>query len=392
MENLPLIARQVAMNINNDNEFKKIIVDDVTKLEEELLESKETIARLESKSNTMDAKTLKLFEENYNNEGMCANLPKMIKQIKKEFKSSNVTKYIDYLPWAVVERIFRMQGGVIEIVDWKEEVVFDSNSYNIETGEIEEGTKSALFMHLRGTWNGVTIDEHYPIFNSQNSKVIRNPDSQDLNNSRQRGSVRLIARLTGIGLWIFEQQDGFDDDKNIGVNSDDTIPKLKGGEEDEDTSKVGKTKTKKTTKKEEKVEKIVESNTQVNDFDLDLEEAPKVSKAKQKQDEKDDAMFDILGGEVEDELVESDENVANMLLGKDTTQEVEVKPKKTTPKVTTKSTFENGSEEHSDALIKLKSLVSNHRQRILEFKDEKGKEVLADLTYDELMEIIEELS
>lgn len=115
MENLPLIARQVAMNINNDNEFKKIIVDDVTKLEEELLESKETIARLENKSNTMDAKTLKLFEENYNNEGMCANLPKMIKQIKKEFKNSNVTKYIDYLPWQLLKEYLECKVELLRL-------------------------------------------------------------------------------------------------------------------------------------------------------------------------------------------------------------------------------------------------------------------------------------
>ena len=71
----------------------------------------------------------------------------------------------------------------------------------------------ALFIHLHALWQGVEEDEFYPLFDSQNAKIIKTPTALDLNTARQRGMVRLIARISGIGLDIFEQQDTqFDDD------------------------------------------------------------------------------------------------------------------------------------------------------------------------------------
>ena len=71
----------------------------------------------------------------------------------------------------------------------------------------KEEENNALFIHLQATWQGETLDEYYPIFDNQTSKIIRLPDAQDLNTARQRGMVRLIARISGIGLTIFEQTD-----------------------------------------------------------------------------------------------------------------------------------------------------------------------------------------
>lgn len=325
----------------------------------------------------MNKEAIDLYMKNYLNEGMAENLPKMVKTIVKEFKTTNVTKHIEYLPWATIERIFRLQGGSIEVMDWTYKVEFTSNDYNVETGEIEEGTKEALFVHLRGSWKGVELDEFYPIFNNQTSRVVKNPDAQQLNSSRQRGSVRLIARLAGLGLWIFEQQEDEEGEPKGLI-----VPKKAKEEGVVEDKKIIESKPKKTKKDIEKEEKLNAKEEVKED-----EKPKKKTKAGIAQEEKDEAMFDLLGGVVEEELQEDEDNVANMILGGVPTEDKKVK----TPEVVEQTTYENGSEEHSDLILKLKQFVPKNKDRILEFRNEKGKSVLADLTYDELEEIIKEL-
>lgn len=352
------IEKQVELAISDDYKYKKDVLADV----KYLVEENETLkSKIESSSDGMSEEALNLFIENYENKGFCEGLETKLKTIEKEFKKSGITKIIKYLPWAVVERIFRMQGGKIEVVDWKYAVEFGAQEYNAETGEIEQGTRNALFVHLRATWKGETLDEFYPIFDNQTSKVVKTPDSQQLNTSRQRGSVRLIARLSGIGLWIFEQQDDqFGDDSSEEV----VKPFVK-----KDTIKEPIVAKDKSSKKEE------------------------VKKAK--DEEKDNAMKEALGGFVEEGNQEQgnqepEPNVMDMFKGnivKDDT------PKKETPPTPSgeKDDYPKDSEQYADLLLKVKSHVKTQKDLILTFRNEKGKELLGDLTYGELKELIDKL-
>lgn len=163
----------------------------------------------------------KLFLQNYNNEGDCAQLENYVKKIEKEFKKTGQVKVIRYYPWAVVERIFRSQGGKIEVLNWSMKVELQGKDLlPNESGELvlQQTTSTALFIHLKGTWQGQEEHEYYPIFDNQSAKIIKLPDALDLNTAKQRGMVRLIARLSGIGLDIFEQQEGqFEEDKEENV-------------------------------------------------------------------------------------------------------------------------------------------------------------------------------
>ena len=347
------IEKQVELAISDDYKYKKDVLADV----KYLVEENETLkSKIESSSDGMSEEALNLFIENYENKGFCEGLETKLKTIEKEFKKSGITKIIKYLPWAVVERIFRMQGGKIEVVDWKYAVEFGAQEYNAETGEIEQGTRNALFVHLRATWKGETLDEFYPIFDNQTSKVVKTPDSQQLNTSRQRGSVRLIARLSGIGLWIFEQQDDqFGDDSS-----------------------------------EEVVKSIVKKDTIKEPIVAKDKSSKKVEVKKAKDEEKDNAMKEALGGFVEDGIQEPETNVMDMFKGniiKDN------EPKKETPPTPSgeKDDYPKDSEQYADLLLKVKSHVKTQKDLILTFRNEKGKELLGDLTYGELKELIDKL-
>ena len=294
----------------------------------------------------MNEKALELFIKNYENKGICEGLKSKVKTIEKEFKKQGVTVYIDYLPWAIVERLFRMQGGKIEVVDWKYSIPFDSKEYDVETGTIEATTRDAHFIHLKGYWQGEELDEYYPIFDSQTSRVIKTPDANQLNASRQRGSVRLIARLSGIGLWIFEQQDEDNEPGEIVPKSIQEVEKPKATHENDEPKTTKWTKGGKT-------------------------------KAEILQEEKDNAMMEVLGGFVEEEVVD-DDTISSMLFGN------VVEPEEN-------ANEDNETEDHADLLLKLKGFVAQHKDRILEFKNEKGRALLKDLTIAEMKEIIKEL-
>lgn len=347
------IEKQVDLAISDDYKYKKDVLADV----KNIIEENETLkSKIESSSDGMSEETLNLFIENYENKGFCKGLETKIKTIEKEFKKTGITKIIKYLPWAIVERIFRMQGGKIEVVDWKYAVEFGAQEYNAETGEIEQGTRNALFVHLRATWKGETLDEFYPIFDNQTSKVVKTPDSQQLNTSRQRGSVRLIARLSGIGLWIFEQQDDqFGDDSS-----------------------------------EEVVKPIVKKDTIKKPIIAKDKSSKKEEVKKSKDEEKDNAMKEALGGFVEDGIQEPETNVMDMFKGNIVKNN---EPKKETPPTPSgeKEDYPKESEQYADLLLKVKSHVKTQKDLILAFRNEKGKELLGDLTYSELKELLGKL-
>lgn len=315
----------------------------------------------------MNEQALKLFLENYENKGFCEKLPSFQKKIEKEFKKSGVKKTIHYLPWAVVERLFRMQGGKIEVVDWNYKVEFSSIGVDGMTGEIVETKETSSFIKLHGHWQGEELVEYYPIFDSQTARVVRTPDSQQLNSSRQRGSVRLIARLSGIGLWIFEQQEDSDED-------------------DSNTTVILEQANEKTPQKTSKT-KVVKGETQKEAVELTKEVS--VNKKEEIQKQKDDAMLGVLDASVEEEEIK-EEQVVDVLLGNiisPTTKETKTSTP-SSPEVKAPKTYDNESEEHADLLLKVKGFVKEHKDTILNFRNEKGKQVLSQLTYDELKELI----
>lgn len=298
----------------------------------------------------MNEKTLELFLANYNNEGMCKDLPKFEKNFEKKFKNAEPKK-IFYYPWAVVERFFRMQGGVIEIVDWAQKINFSSkdiviNDLTAEATE-EEVQTQALFVVLKGTWQEDTLTEYYPIFDNQSSKVIKTPNAMQLNTARQRGMVRLIARLSGIGLKTFEQQDNqFEgDDAEIIL----------------------------TPKTKEEPKAVKKAPIQKETFDMVFGEEVKAKEEKtkeekvtvKKQEETESIFSDFLSGEI-------------------------INPKKQiVEQMTEEENYANDTEEYAEKLLEVKRLLITEEKRrtAKRFLDKVGKETTTDFSYKELCEL-----
>ena len=294
----------------------------------------------------MNQEAKNLFLKNYFNEGDCEGLMDKTKIIEKEFRKTGQVKTIRYLHWALVERIFRLQGGTFEVKSWNFEVPFITKikAYN-ENGEIttKEEKQSALFLHLSANWMGETLEEHYPIFDNQTSRIISLPDAQDLNTAKQRGMVRLIARISGIGLSIFEQlEDQFaKDDEGTKIIQEPKQPSMPEQKE--------KTKVEKKSKTEKKLENIPTA-----------EPTPVV-------EETDDSnvFLEMMKGE----------KVA-----------IDHAPTALSPKVDVED-YDKDTEQYADKKLAIKKFISTHQKTILDFMASKGASLLGDLTYAQLVEL-----
>ncbi len=337
----------------------------------------------------MNDKALALFGQNYENKGLCEGLPNFIKTFEKEFKKTNVVKTISYLPWAVVERIFRMQGGKVEVVEWVNQVEFDFLDTVINedgTFEVKNQKEHALFIHLQATWQDEVEDEFYPLFDNQNAKILKTPDALDLNTAKQRGMVRLIARISGVGLWVFEQQDTqFDYDGNPKLVGEQTIIKVTEKKDDE-TPKEEPKEVKEQEKKETKKRSKKESDKEVQKEALG--EVVEVAKDEVAKDEP--------------EVIPSKENTGffgAFLAGKEIKPEVtpkeEVHEEEKSPSKPAKETsgeeFDNDTEEFASLLMDVRLVIRNGnlQSKAKEFVKEKKKETLSGLTYSELKELKE---
>lgn len=303
----------------------------------------------------VDAKVRELFLMNYNYEGDCKDLKKYAKQIPRAWGE------IEYLPWAVVEKVFTMQGGTYKVEDlcYQKEIKTLNDVYDSETGEYKrqvERLSLVNFVHLSAEWQGTKKEEFYPIFDSKKNKIIVAPNQNELNASKQRGLVKLIARISGIGLSYFEQQQ--DEDvlalENIGevrVIADDANV----------VEKVEKPKTY-AEKKQDAKEKVI---TAFSDLGYN-------------GDDKKDA---LLKGEVVKPKVEKVEKTP---VEKAETPEpifdfgVDLTAKKEA----------DVSETHADLVLKVKSKMKGNFQLILDYMNSKGKNTLPDLSNDELKELL----
>lgn len=222
---------------------------------------------------------------NYRGEGDCQELETFLKEL--DYGSR---KGVTYLPWAVVDRIFKMQDGVTE-------TIFFPKTVEVESGE--EGTKTiqigntivevdsvhirdeidnngivtpkymnSYFIRIKAEWEGQVHVERYPLLSST-GQALAFWTQIDLNKAVQRGKVKAIAIVSGIGYKLFEDGDlQFEDegkDKKE-ANAKKAVEELKKPKKEE---KIEKAKTTKETKKEE-------PKVSVMDDLEELKEAPKI--------------------------------------------------------------------------------------------------------------------
>lgn len=157
-------------------------------------------------------KWLKQFKENY--EGKSPEAKALEPFLKENYKGNF------YIPWATMERLVYSQdpNANFDVVKYNDDLygglgVVHTNKFTLETfnrsGDKEVTTKADFFAHfvvVRCTFLGKTIEEIYPIQDNvyDAPKVI---DANLVNNSIQRAKVKVAARVTGLGLKLYE---GFD--------------------------------------------------------------------------------------------------------------------------------------------------------------------------------------
>jgi hypothetical protein len=151
-----------------------------------------------------------LWLKNYRGEGDTSELVSFLKKLNYGNRNN-----ISYLPWAVVERIFRLQDGTIEVIPSavaelqtgiveadrtliREEV--DSN------GVVSKMYANAYFVNIRVNWQGQTHIERYPLQDSS-GRALTTWTQNEINKALQRGKVKAIAIVSGIGFKLFEDGD-----------------------------------------------------------------------------------------------------------------------------------------------------------------------------------------
>jgi hypothetical protein len=162
----------------------------------------------------MNSIQMNLWEQNYRGEGMCSELEKVLKKL--DYGSR---KGVSYLPWAVVERIFKLQGGGYELLRDG-----DGHTVEIEKSELRKeyddlGNETvienlAYFINVKVYWLGLTHVERYPLQNSS-GMPLKMWNQNDINKAAQRAKVKAIANISGIGYKLFEDGDlQFEEDEN----------------------------------------------------------------------------------------------------------------------------------------------------------------------------------
>jgi hypothetical protein len=152
---------------------------------------------------------LKQFKENY--EGKSPEAKALEPFLKENYKGNS------YIPWATMERLVYAQdpNANFDVVKYNNDLygglgVVHTNKFTLETfnrnGDKEVTTKADFFAHfviVRCTFLGKTIEEIYPIQDNvyDAPKVI---DANLVNNSIQRAKVKVAARVTGLGLKLYE--------------------------------------------------------------------------------------------------------------------------------------------------------------------------------------------
>ncbi len=223
-----------------------------------------------------------LWDDNYRGKGATEELSKFTKDLNFGSK-----KGVTYLPWATVERIFKMQDGTYEIIKTGDSYV-ECDSYFIGqeidklNGIVVEKFNNAFFVNVKVDWKGQTYTERYPLQDSSSSPLTRWTQN-DLNKAFQRGKVKAIAIVSGIGYKLYEDGDLQFEDEGINENT------LK------EKSKVESIKIKKLpTKEPEKVE--FKEEKKVEEVKEPVKEIKKVEEVKKPIEEVKKVEEDVMAG------------------------------------------------------------------------------------------------
>jgi len=201
--------------------------------------------------------------DNYRGVGDCQELETFLKEL--DFGSR---KGVTYLPWAVVDRIFKMQDGVTETIffpknaevqDFGEGIktiqigntIIEVDSVHIRdevdnNGVVTPKYMNSYFVRIKAVWEGQTHIERYPLLSST-GQALAFWTQVDLNKAVQRGKVKAIAIVSGIGYKLFEDGDlQFEDE---------------GKDKKEDNAKKNVEDLKKNSKKEEPKKETIPAKT-----------------------------------------------------------------------------------------------------------------------------------
>ena len=160
---------------------------------------------------------------NYRGEGDCQELETFLKEL--DYGSR---KGVTYLPWAVVDRIFKMQDGVTETIFFPKTVEVESGEEGTKTiqvgntiievdsvhirdevdnnGVVTPKYMNSYFVRIKAEWEGKVHVERYPLLSST-GQALAFWTQVDLNKAVQRGKVKAIAIVSGIGYKLFEDGD-----------------------------------------------------------------------------------------------------------------------------------------------------------------------------------------
>lgn len=158
-----------------------------------------------------------LWRANYEGKGDTEGLNESVKKLSYGSRSD-----ASYLPWAVVERIFKLQDGEIEIVRNEENTYVEKNVdkgkfwVDPDDGSIREDINYCFFINVKAIWQGKEYTERYPLQDS-NGRPISAWTQNEINKATQRAKVKAIAVVSGIGYKLYE-----DGDLEFGNETDDT--------------------------------------------------------------------------------------------------------------------------------------------------------------------------
>lgn len=168
-----------------------------------------------------------LWLKNYKGEGDTEDLASFLKKLNYGNRNN-----ISYLPWATVERIFRLQDGKIEILKSEQGTIVEADRVLSKEEIDEQGVlinhhTYSFFVNIKVDWQGQTHIEKYPLQDSS-GRPLTQWTQNDVNKAIQRGKVKAIAIISGIGFKLFEDGDlQFEEETTVQTKPELVVPKQK---------------------------------------------------------------------------------------------------------------------------------------------------------------------
>lgn len=135
--------------------------------------------------NIEEIKKLKSYDERYK-----YNIDRAVETKEIKYRSGKVSK-LRYLSWAYAQRIAKSLDN-----EFKWGLVVNENGSCIH--------ENTVIVEM--TFEGKTEKLRYPILNNMN-QPISNPTGADINNAQMRGMAKLFAMMSGIGLYLYTNED-----------------------------------------------------------------------------------------------------------------------------------------------------------------------------------------